>query len=179
MLNSASAAIKRVDRGADVILGGMWGPRSANRVVTPVKPYLQRLYAIKGIEASFDSIALHPYASNVEGSLAAVEVARGALERARDRRAGIWVTEIGWAAGGPRKSPYVKGKKGQAKLLSQTLAQLRSRRRTFRLRGVFWYSWRDKHGGESICEWCGHAGLRAKSGSAKPAWRAFAKVAKR
>jgi hypothetical protein len=64
-------------------------------------------------------------------------------------------------------------------VLAQALSKLARKRRTFRLRGVFWYSWLDKAGGESICEWCGHAGLRAKDGAAKPAWRAFAKVAKR
>jgi hypothetical protein len=51
------------------------------------------------------------------------------------------------------------------------------KRRAFRLRGVFWYSWRDTVGGDQICAWCGHAGLRNGDGSAKPAWDAFVKVA--
>ena len=108
-----------------------------------------------------------------------MRTARRTLARVGDRRAGTWITEIGWAAGGPRENPYVKGRQGQARLLSRTLSELRRRGRSFRLRGVFWYSWRDKAGGSSICEWCGHSGLRARDGSAKPAWTAFAKVAKR
>jgi len=48
--------------------------------------------------------------------------------------------------------------------------------RAFRLRGVFWHSWREK-GGDQICAWCCHAGLRNPDGSAKPAWDAFVKVA--
>jgi hypothetical protein len=55
--------------------------------------------------------------------------------------------------------------------------ELLGKRRAFRLRGVFWYSWRDKDGGDQICAWCGHAGLRNADGSAKPAWDAFVKVA--
>jgi hypothetical protein len=51
------------------------------------------------------------------------------------------------------------------------------KRRAYRLRGVFWYSWRDKLGGESICDWCGHPGLRHSDGSPKPAWDAFVRVA--
>jgi hypothetical protein len=48
--------------------------------------------------------------------------------------------------------------------------------RAFRLRRVFWHSWRGK-GGDQICAWCGHAGLHNADGSAKPAWDAFVKVA--
>ena len=176
-LTAAAAAIKAVDPGADVILGGMWGPKWADEVM-PVRTYLQRLYAIPGIAASFDSIAVHPYAPDVKRSLASVEAARAALRRAGDFGAGLWVTEIGWASDGPPDNPYVKSESRQGELLSGLLSGLRERRRTFRLRGVFWYSWRDKPGGGRICDWCGHAGLRARDGSPKPAWRAFTKVAR-
>lgn len=98
-----------------------------------------------------------------------------------DRRVGLWITEIGWASGGPRQEPYVNGDAGQARLLEKAYDDLLRKRRAFRLRGVFWYSWRDKdggdHGGDRICAWCGHAGLRNADGSAKPAWDAFVKVA--
>ena len=94
-----------------------------------------------------------------------------------DRRVGLWITEIGWASGGPRQEPYVNGDAGQARLLEKAYDDLLPKRRAFRLRGVFWYSWRDKDGGDRICAWCGHAGLRNADGSAKPAWDAFVKVA--
>jgi hypothetical protein len=77
------------------------------------------------------------------------------------------------ASGGPPQEPYVKGDAGQARLLEKAHDDLLRKRRAFRLRGVFWYSWRDKDGGDQICAWCGHAG----DGSAKPAWDAFVKVA--
>jgi hypothetical protein len=51
------------------------------------------------------------------------------------------------------------------------------KRRAFRLRGVFWYSWRDKDGGDQICAWCGHAGLLNLDGSPKPALDAFTRLA--
>ena len=146
--------------------------------MTPVGRYLSRLYHVPGIESSFDAIAIHPYARGSGRSLAQVEAARRILKRSGDRRAGLWITELGWAAKGPRRNPYVKGLAGQARLLARTLGRLERRARSFRLRGVFWYSWRDKAGGSSICEWCAHAGLRARDGSAKPAWRAFARVAR-
>jgi hypothetical protein len=56
---------------------------------------------------------------------------------------------------------------------------LERRQRRFRLRGVFWYSWRDRPSGESHCSWCNYSGLRTKDGAAKPAWGAFKRAATR
>jgi hypothetical protein len=179
MLRDAGNAIHSADRGADVMIGGMWGPKSARKVVLPVTQYMKRLYRVKGIKRSFDSIALHPYAASAQGSLAALELGRELLDKAGDRTAGIWVSELGWASGGPRSNAYVKGMKGQAKLLKRALKSFQKRSRALRLRGVYWYSWRDLKGGSGICDWCGHAGLRARNGSAKPAWRAFSQAARR
>ena len=106
-----------------------------------------------------------------------MELARRVVKKAGDRGVGTWISELGWAASGPKRNPYVKGLKGQARLLERTLSEFARRARSFKLRGVFWYSWRDKAGGDAICDWCGHAGLRTKQGKAKPAWRAFARVA--
>jgi hypothetical protein len=179
MLKSAGDAIHSVDPGADVMLGGMWGPSNAKNVVMPVKPYLKKLYKIKGVKKTFDSIALHPYSSGPKGSLAALELGRKLVKRAGDRKVGMWVSELGWASGGPKSNPYVKGKKGQARLLKRALGSFEKRSRALKLRGVYWYSWRDMDGGDAICDWCGYAGLRARDGSAKPAWKAFSRVARR
>ncbi len=178
LLEGASTAIKAEDPSAEIVLGGMWGPASARKVVLPVKTYFKRLYAIDGIEDSFDSIALHPYANTARLSIYAIELARKTVKRAGDGAAGTWISEMGWAAGGPRSNPYVKGLDGQARQLSRALSKIKRRARSFNLGGVFWYSWRDIAGGGAICEWCGHAGLRDRDGSSKPAWRAFARVAR-
>jgi hypothetical protein len=176
LLKGAGDAIHKAQPGAEVILGGMWGPDSAKKVVTPVSKYLAALYKTKGIKDSFDSIALHPYASSAKGAEQALDVAHKVVKKAHDRNVGTWITEIGWAAGGPKSNPYVKGKAGQASILKQALKGFKSREKRDNLRGVFWYSWRDKPGGDQICEWCGYAGLRAKNGTAKPSWKAFLKI---
>ncbi len=178
LLSRASSAIKVADPSAEVILGGMWGPESSRKGLLTVSSYLKRLYSVAGIRDSFDAIALHPYAATAGQSVDQIEAARKLVESLGDPEVGLWVTELGWAAAGPKGHPYVKGLQGQARLLSQTLKRLSRRARSFRLEAVFWYSWRDKAGGDAICEWCGHAGLRAKDGSAKPAWKAFARVAR-
>ena len=178
LLEATSKAIKAEDPGAEVMLGGMWGPQSATKVVLPLRNYLKRLYAIKGIEKSFDSIGVHPYAANERGSLQQLENVRRAAVRAGDRKVRMWVTELGWASSGPKKNPYVKGRKSQAKLLGKALGSFERKRGHLRLDGVYWYSWRDKPGGELICDWCGYAGLRDVDGTAKPAWKAFSRVAR-
>jgi hypothetical protein len=178
MLKAAAAGIRSVDPAAEIVLGGMWGPNSAREVVTTTRDYLTKLYAL-GAAEDFDSIAIHPYANNAKLSVAQLRSARRLLVRQRDRGAAMWVTEVGWAARGPGDNPYVKGLNGQARVLARALSEYRRRARTLKLRGVFWYSWRDKKGGETICDWCGHAGLRTKRGEPKPAWKAFVRVARR
>lgn len=177
LLKSTAAGIRSVDPQAEILLGGMWGPNSARKVVTPTKTYLQRLYRLHAAP-DFDSVGLHPYANNAAASLAQLESARRVMNRAGDKKGGIWVTEIGWAGRGPRNNPYFKGLQGQARILTRALSAYKRKARSFNLRGVFWYSWRDKTGGDLICDWCGHAGLRTKSGAAKPAWKAFVRVAR-
>jgi hypothetical protein len=176
LLAAAASAIRSVDPEAELVLGGMWGPSNGERPVVPVSVYLKRLYRIAGTKSSFDSIAIHPYAANLRGVRNQMRVARRTVRRAGDRKAGTWVTELGWASHGPAESPYVVGLDGQARLLTRSFSLLESRQRAYRLRGVFWYAWRDKAGGSTICDWCANAGLRDNDGSAKPAWDAFVRV---
>jgi hypothetical protein len=61
--------------------------------------------------------------------------------------------------------------------IKRAYRKLERKRRAFRLRGVYWYSWRDQAGGEQICAWCGYAGLRNVDGTAKPAWDTFVRLA--
>lgn len=180
LVREAGGAVHAADPGAEVILGGMWGPDSAKKVVMPVKKFLAQLYRVKRIKKSFDSIAIHPYSSAAKASLAQLRQARTSmLKEGHDKGAGMWVTEVGWATDGPKREPYVKSLKGQARTLSQALSSYKRNARRLNLQGVLWYSWRDRPNGELICTWCGHAGLRTLDGDAKPAFGAFAKVAKK
>ena len=177
LLKSAAAGIRSVDPAAEIVLGGMWGPNSARQVVNTTRDYLNKLYAL-GAAEDFDSIAIHPYANNADLSVAQLESAHRLAAKHGDPDAGLWVTEVGWAARGPQDNPYVKGLNGQARVLSRALSEYKRKARTLHLRGVFWYSWRDIKGGDAICDWCGNAGLRTKRGEPKPAWEAFVRVAR-
>ncbi len=178
LLKTTAGAIRAVDPSAEIVLGGMWGPQSARYVVTTNRKYLTKLYEL-GAAEDFDAIAVHPYADNAKLSVDQLESVRRLALKHGDRDVRMWVTEVGWAARGPADNPYVKGLDGQARVLARALSAYVRQRRTLNLRGVFWYSWRDKKGGDSICDWCGYAGLRTKDGEPKPAWDAFKRVARR
>jgi hypothetical protein len=175
LLRAASAAIRRVDPNAEVITGGMWGPPSAGEVV-PTVHYLRRLYSVPGIESSFDAIAVHPYSPTLDGVTDQLRGVRAQIVDSGDD-AGIWVTELGWASGGPRDNGLVKSPKGQARLLTSSLEELIAKRRAWGIRGVLWYAWRDAPPRYTDCEWCPRSGLRNRNGSGKPAARAFRSLA--
>jgi hypothetical protein len=174
LLESAGAAIHAKDPSAEVITGGMWGPPSADEV-TPTAEYVRQLYAASGRRPAFDAVAVHPYSPNLVGVNEQVEAVVNEIRRAGDN-AGIWVTELGWASGGPRDNGLVKTPKGQARLLTSSIEGLLAKRRSWRIRGIQWYAWRDAPPDKTDCEWCPKSGLRSVSGAAKPAARAFTRL---
>jgi polysaccharide biosynthesis protein PslG len=177
LLVVAAAKIRAVDPTAEVITGGMWGPRSADEVI-PTARYLRQLYAVPGVKGSFDAVSVHPYASSLDGVDEQVKAVLRVIRTAGDD-AGIWVTELGWASGGPRKNGLVKTPKAQARLLTSSITTLITKRRAWRIRGVLWYAWRDAPPEATDCEWCPKSGLRKQSGAAKPAANAFRRLALR
>jgi polysaccharide biosynthesis protein PslG len=175
LLIAAGRAIHARDPNAEVLTGGMWGPPSADEVV-PTTKYLRRLYRFPGAASAFDAVAVHPYSANLIGVSEQVEAVVREIKRARDD-AGIWVTELGWASGGPRDNGLVKTPKAQARLLIDSIEELLAKRRAWRIRAVQWYAWRDAPPEHTDCEWCPMSGLRKANGTPKPAARAFLRLA--
>jgi polysaccharide biosynthesis protein PslG len=178
LLFETSAAIRAVDPSAEIVLGGMWGPRTTAAVV-PAATYLKRLYAVPDVERTFDAIAVHPYSPSLFGVLDQIRTVRRATRRAGDGGVATWVTELGWASGGPRNVGLVKTPRGQGRLLTRSFEALIERRRAWRIRGITWYAWRDATAAETDCTWCPRAGLWTRSGREKPAGRAYRRIAKR
>ena len=140
-----SARSTRAPRSSSAACGGR---QSAKKVVVPTKPYLEKLYALAGrgqLRLDRDPPLRQQRARPRSRSS---RRARESPKRPATASAGIWVTEIGWAAGGPTDNPYVKGLKGQARAARRALTAFKRKQRSFKLRGVFWYSWRDKKGGD-------------------------------
>jgi hypothetical protein len=171
MLAAVSNAIKRVDRRAEIVAAGL----SDSQFGIPAARYLEGVYRAGGARW-FDTVALHVYARSVGGSVRAVETARRLMNRHGDRRAKIWVTEFGWATGGPRHRFRVSPRVQAAKIRA-TLKILWHRRLRLRLRGAIYVMWRDPPRYRSDY-WGLHLGLYRRDGEPKPAAGVYRRTAR-
>lgn len=172
LLAATSRAIKAADPGAEVVTAGV--PES--RLGVPFRVFVTAMYRA-GAARSFDTFAIHPYAGDAAGTVAAVSDARRLMDENGDRAA-IWVTEIGWASDGPA-SPFTVGADGQATRIRTAILDLAAARQRLRLRGIVYYNWRDAPPARGARDFWGlHTGLIARDGRAKPATAAFGEVAR-
>jgi polysaccharide biosynthesis protein PslG len=173
LLAATAKAIRSVDPGATIVSAGI--PQS--RIGVPFARYVEGMYRA-GAKGAFDALAIHPYARDTAGVVAAIVQARRIMDRHGDRSP-IWVTEVGWASGGP-PSDFTVGPRGQAQRVRATLLALNARRRALGLRGVVYFGLRDSTvypGGHDF--WGLHTGLLRTGGTRKPAFAAFEKSAQR
>jgi hypothetical protein len=158
--------IKGGDPSAKIVLGGLFRtPRIRNGI--RLDRYLPGIYRAKG-KKYFDAVAMHPYATTPQDALRAVRDTRSIMAEFKDKKAKLWITEVGWATGGVATALTVSPQR-QATYLRKTYNLLAKNRGRFRLSGVVWYSWRDLPGGI----WFNHTGLFTQTLDPKPAWNAF------
>jgi len=140
--------------------------------------YVRALYRAGG-RSGFDVFALHPYSSSARGVLAAVRRTRALMRRYGDAAKPVWVTELGWASGGPR-SPFTFDPLSQAQLVANTIDALSMQRRALRIAGFVYFDWKDgaPYPGRSDF-WGLHTGLVTNAGVAKPSLAAFRDAVKR
>ena len=172
LLRGAAGGIRRVDPGAEIVTAGL--PDSARGV--PLRDYVEAMYAAGGA-AFFDTLALNPYGQDAVEIVETVRAVRG-IAAAHGHNPAVWLTEIGWATGGPPSSFRVSEAR-QAALLERTLLTLARRREELRLRGVVYFNWRDSTPYAGGRDFFGlHTGLLRLGGNAKPALVSYEKVAK-
>ena len=90
------------------------------------------------------------------------------MSRFKDKKAQLWVTEIGWASGGD-PTPLTVSPQRQANYLRRSFRLLAANRVRLRIAGVIWYSWRDLPSDV----WFDNTGLFTVDLIPKPAWSAF------
>ena len=109
----------------------------------------------------------------VTGDTTQIDLLRDAMVAAHDRDAELWITEIGWASGGP-PNPLNRGLAGQADRLREAFKYFIAKRRKLNVEALVWYSWRDNTADDvQLCEWCPESGLLKEDRSPKPAFDAF------
>lgn len=183
LVKASSTAIKSVDPGAKILLGGMFAqPREAEFKVKPPQAYfasdfLARMYRrTPGIKSKFSAIALHPYTSNYRKLVPDIEEVRAVLKANHDAGKGLWITELGWSSETPNTADsFAKGVGGQVKQLRGAFSILTRNQVKWRLQGVYWFSLED--GPPTACNFCGGAGLFGPGFVAKPSWSAYVKFA--
>jgi hypothetical protein len=175
LLHAGRRAITSEDKGAEIILGGMFGtPRGGQKPAIAAWDYLAKLYD-KGAKSDFDGVAPHPYGPKFENVVVQIKLLRDEMRAAGDGRADLWITEIGWASDGP-PNPLNRGPAGQADRLTEAFKYFVKKRERLNIRSVDWYSWRDdSSAGAGLCEWCPYSGLFDDELSAKPSLKAFTK----
>jgi hypothetical protein len=174
LLKVAAAAIRSADPHASVLMGGL--PESKHGV--PIATYLAGIYAVAGAKDAFDAVALHPYASNQNGVMGAIDRTRAVMRKAHDANTSIWLTELGWSTGGP-PNPFTTSFGGQASKLQNTLRVLLRNRTRDRIRGVIYFALKDRDLAPGERDWWApHTGLFDVADDPKPVWGVYSAIAR-
>lgn len=169
LLRSGGRAVKRTDPGADVILGGLFGrPLQIPPNVTS-GGFLSEVYRARRVKRWFDGVALHPYVADAGALRWQIRNLRRIMRVHNDGATPLYVTEMGWGSDS-FESRWERGPQGQARELDRALRILAGHRRSWRIGGVWWFSWADAYGS---CQFCDSAGLLTEQREAKPSWYVF------
>ena len=178
LLKPASEAIRSVDPRAEILLGGIFGETGPKG--QKLETFFEKLYKIRKIERYFDAVAVHPYATKPKGVLNQAKKIRKAADKGGDKKADVWVTELGYASAGPRGGRagelVMKGERGQAAALKKAFKILKKNARKLDLAGIVWYAWEDVDN-PGLCKFCQRAGLIDLKGRPKSAYKEFRQAA--
>jgi hypothetical protein len=169
LLRASGRVLHGEDRGAKVILGGLFGRPLQIPPNVGSGAYLSRIYRAHRVKRYFDGVALHPYVARVGAMRSQILNLRRVMRVHHDARTPIYVTELGWGSDS-FESRWERGLWGQAQALEEAFSMLSDHRRSWRIGGVWWFSWADAY---DACQFCDSAGLLTESREAKPSWYAF------
>jgi hypothetical protein len=178
LLRGSAPAIRSVDPGARILLGGLYAA-PGEEPSTDAPQFLDRLYRYRGIKGLFDAAALHPYASDPGLMAAHIAALRAVMRRNGDGRSPLYITEFGWGsqtrAGGG--DGFERGPATQADYLKRAWTILLRNRRRWRLESAYWFTWQDVPAWSTRCGFCDSTGLLGLDGQPKRALRRFSQVA--
>jgi hypothetical protein len=178
LVRLSSQAIKAADPGAKVVLSGLFAKPTADYPKgMPAAQFLEALYRVPGLKASFDGIALHPYAVDTETLEEYVEEFHDVTTENHDR-VPLYITEMGWGSQPDfEQVAFEQGPQGQVRQLRGAYGYLLENRRRLDVKQVYWFSWKDIQGD---CNFCDSVGLfrEGPAFSPKPAWRAFVAISR-
>ncbi len=169
LLRTSGRIIHRTDPSAKAILGGLFGRPLQIPPNVGSGDYLSRLYRTRNVKRFFDGVALHPYVADAAAMRAQILNLRRIMRVHHDAATPIYVTELGWGSDS-FETRWERGPQGQARELDQAFSMLANHRRSWRIGGVWWFSWADA---KDACQFCDSAGLLTERREAKPSWYRF------
>ena len=170
MLRTVGSAIKSVDSGAEILTAGL--PESPGAGHMRLADFVNGMYRAGG-KGAFDTLAVHPYSSSGDGSVAMVDMVRKLMNDHGDATANTWVTEIGWADKGP-VYPFNVGPAAQAENIRRLFTSLVSQKDRLRLRGIVYWNLKDAPPYANRPDtWSQHTGLYDVNEQPKPARDAY------
>jgi len=177
LVKISNRAVKRAEPGGRVMLAGLFGePTAKPPNALHAVDFLERFYRVPGIKASFDAVALHPYAETANDVIRMSEEMRRVMLDNGDRRARFDITELGWGSQrNPNLVSFERGVGFQRRQMRRVYSYLIHNRRRLNLDGVYWFTWKDIQGS---CNFCDSTGFFRDSDrlKPKPAWRTFVAI---
>jgi hypothetical protein len=169
LLRIAGLAIHGADPSAKVILGGLFGWPLQVPPNVPSGAFLDGVYRAGNVKPFFDGVALHPYVADAAAMRPQIRNLRRIMRLHHDAATPLYVTELGWGSDS-YQTRWERGLLGQARELDQAFSMLVDHRYSWRVAGVWWFSWADAG---RLCQFCDSAGLLTERREAKPAWYRF------
>ncbi|MGH2851317.1 MAG: hypothetical protein ACRDLP_11940 [Solirubrobacteraceae bacterium] len=168
-----AASIRSVDRHASVLMSGLDALPTLSSGI-PLGRFLSGLYEQPGFAAATSGVAVQAYAPTPRAALAVLDEAREVMLRHRDGAKPMWVTEMGWATGGP-PYPFTVSPARQARFLTTTWREMLACRTRWNLRHVLWFSLEDANPAlfGQPDGWSFHDGLLNLDGTPKLAYSNF------
>jgi polysaccharide biosynthesis protein PslG len=171
ILKAASREIRKKDPRAKVMLAGMYfNPRAPEAIES--WNYLQQLYR-EGTKRFFDTVAVHPYSTTLEGMVAGIQRMRDVIRKRKDREVKLRISEFGWGSG--NCDGVCVGPQGQAQMLADAVRLFERKRKAWNIEAVNWFAWQDAP--FLGCKHCPTSGLFTVEREPKPAWDAFREAA--
>jgi hypothetical protein len=176
LVKSADKAISKVDKHANVILGGLTSNPEQEKLL-PWR-FLKRFLKVHGIKKHFAAAAVHPYSPTKANFKSVLKRTRRAMRKHGARKKELWLTEVGWGSAADKFS-LTKGMEGQAKMLRKSFKVVMRKRHKLNISRVFWFFWRDPRPqqGPRPCTFCTSAGLLKYQRGQKPSYREFRRFA--
>jgi polysaccharide biosynthesis protein PslG len=169
LLRVSGRVIHRADPAAKAILGGLFGRPLQIPPNVSSGDYLSRIYRMGRVKPFFDGVALHPYVADAAAMRAQILNLRRIMRVHHDDATPLYVTELGWGSDS-FETRWERGLAGQARELDEAFSMLTEHRRSWRIGGVWWFSWADAR---EACQFCDSAGLLTEQREAKPSWYRF------